>query len=222
MSTKFTVKRVASYFILVLFALLCILMLCFSTMYASKDASKFLYPDADNGFVWMSFESNIAYGSDWESFAVLLGTISIFQLIFGIVATVMVIINFCTGKPTRKNKGIIIVGFISMLLYAIEGIVYNKVYCNIMNYKSEYFATVAYIPLVIGLVLVAGLSLLEKFIKETQVTCSDVAISKSVPNIVQSNESDTIKNLAQYKELLDKGIITQEEFDLKKKQLLGL
>jgi hypothetical protein len=35
-------------------------------------------------------------------------------------------------------------------------------------------------------------------------------------------ESDIISDIKQYKELLDSGIITQEEFDAKKKQLLGL
>ena len=37
------------------------------------------------------------------------------------------------------------------------------------------------------------------------------------------NTSDgTADELKKYKELLDAGVITQEEFDLKKKQLLGL
>ena len=35
-------------------------------------------------------------------------------------------------------------------------------------------------------------------------------------------ENSTAEQLKKYKELLDMGIITQEEFDAKKKQLLGL
>ena len=34
--------------------------------------------------------------------------------------------------------------------------------------------------------------------------------------------TDSIEELQRYKELLDTGVITQEEFDAKKKQLLGL
>ena len=34
--------------------------------------------------------------------------------------------------------------------------------------------------------------------------------------------TDTIEEIRKYKQLLDEGIITQEEFDAKKKQLLGL
>lgn len=39
---------------------------------------------------------------------------------------------------------------------------------------------------------------------------------------IQVNNSNTTEELKKYKELLDSGIITQEEFDAKKKQLLGL
>ncbi len=42
-----------------------------------------------------------------------------------------------------------------------------------------------------------------------------MTIKQEIP---QSNADE----LAKYKDLLDKGIISQEEFDAKKKQLLGL
>ena len=38
----------------------------------------------------------------------------------------------------------------------------------------------------------------------------------------KQKENDTIESIEKYKDLLDAGIITQEEFDAKKKQLLGL
>ena len=41
-------------------------------------------------------------------------------------------------------------------------------------------------------------------------------------NINVENKSDTPNDLIKLKELLDMGIITQEEFDAKKKQILGL
>ena len=222
MYTKMSAKRIVSYSILALFALICVLMLCFSTMYASKEVSQTLYPDADNDFVWMSFESNIAYGKDWESFAVLLGVISIFQLIYGIVAVILVVVNFLTHKSAKKNTGIIIVGFVSMLLYAIEGIVYEKVYCDIMDYKSKYFSTAAYIPLIIGIVLVIGFVLIEKYWVEKQSDTDNVIVTKASRIVSPKDESDIINNLSQYKDLLDNGIISQEEFDAKKKQLLDL
>ena len=41
-------------------------------------------------------------------------------------------------------------------------------------------------------------------------------------NPTESKPTDSIDELKRYKELLDTGVITQEEFDAKKKQLLGL
>ena len=47
--------------------------------------------------------------------------------------------------------------------------------------------------------------------------------SKASPiNENSSNETDTIQALKSYKELLDAGVITQEEFEKKKAQLLGI
>ena len=45
--------------------------------------------------------------------------------------------------------------------------------------------------------------------------------SKAAP-IADAPKSDEADQLKKYKELLDSGVITQEEFDAKKKQLLGL
>ena len=46
--------------------------------------------------------------------------------------------------------------------------------------------------------------------------------SASAPVIKQEVPQSNAAELKQYKELLDSGVITQEEFDAKKKQLLGL
>ena len=48
-----------------------------------------------------------------------------------------------------------------------------------------------------------------------------LCIAKAMPK-EQRAESQTADELKRYKELLDSGVITQEEFDAKKKQLLGL
>lgn len=53
-----------------------------------------------------------------------------------------------------------------------------------------------------------------------------VITARSAPEKVseqkQSSESDTIEQLQKYKGLLDAGVITEEEFAAKKKQLLGI
>ena len=49
--------------------------------------------------------------------------------------------------------------------------------------------------------------------------CKKASVSQTITSTQQISGVDEIMK---YKELLDKGIISQEEFDLKKKQLLGL
>ena len=53
-----------------------------------------------------------------------------------------------------------------------------------------------------------------------------VALGNQMVNTIQQSEKDESKDpvmeIKKYKELLDSGIITQEEFDTKKKQLLDL
>lgn len=45
---------------------------------------------------------------------------------------------------------------------------------------------------------------------------------KQTPVSIKPNQTDIVNKLTEYKELLDMGAITEEEFDAKKKQLLGL
>lgn len=59
--------------------------------------------------------------------------------------------------------------------------------------------------------------------KKTLVQNDDTSTpdKKSVESVT-SKKTDTADEIAKYKQLLDDGVITQEEFDAKKKQLLGL
>jgi len=60
---------------------------------------------------------------------------------------------------------------------------------------------------------------ISKLLLERQDVSATKAASATPVNPIASSNADEIKK---YKELLDSGIITQEEFDAKKKQLLGL
>ena len=52
---------------------------------------------------------------------------------------------------------------------------------------------------------------------------SSIRRSKYIKKGVElTNEKEMAESLAKYKALLDKGAISQEEFDAKKKQFLGL
>lgn len=54
--------------------------------------------------------------------------------------------------------------------------------------------------------------------------CEEAAPKRraAVPSAAQNSVADTIQRIEKLQGLLEKGIITQEEFDAKKKQLLGL
>ena len=56
-------------------------------------------------------------------------------------------------------------------------------------------------------------------VKKKATEAAAEAAKPAKPNV---SETDNVMALKQYKELLDSGVISQEEFDAKKKQLLGL
>jgi hypothetical protein len=59
---------------------------------------------------------------------------------------------------------------------------------------------------------------IQKYIKEKV----DIFKKQKKAPVVMTNEVPPADELKKFKGLLDMGIITQEEFDAKKKQLLGL
>lgn len=228
MKNRFTVSKIVQYSILLIFSVFCVVMLAFSTLYADERASQLYFPDPDSGFKWLTFESNIAWGSHWDAASIPLGIISILQLCFGIVAILLVVYNFLVKQSQTVNRVVITVGLISMLLYAIEGIVFKFVYCDIMDFDFDYFATAAFVPLIIGVLLTIGyfiagkclpnVCLYSKTLAETSTTvCLQNEEKKST--LLTSNAIDDVIKL---KSLLDQGILSQEEFDEKKKQLLDL
>ena len=85
---------------------------------------------------------------------------------------------------------------------------------NEMAYPEYEISVLFYIVLVILISLLA-VSVISYFITRKNGIKERVAV-----DVVSS--VSTPQELEQYKVLLDQGIITQEEFDAKKKQLLGL
>ena len=60
----------------------------------------------------------------------------------------------------------------------------------------------------------------DNLLAKTTLPNNNQATTQPIVNNIQ--ESTSADELKKYKELLDSGVITQEEFDAKKKQLLGL
>ena len=49
-----------------------------------------------------------------------------------------------------------------------------------------------------------------------------IVVREKSTNIKQISTQDPVEELKTYKELLDEGVITEKEFEAKKKQLLGI
>ena len=85
---------------------------------------------------------------------------------------------------------------------------------NEMAYPEYEISVLFYIVLIISISLLA-ISVISYFITRKNGIKERVAVDIITP-------MSTPQELEQYKTLLDRGIITQEEFDAKKKQLLGI
>lgn len=76
-----------------------------------------------------------------------------------------------------------------------------------------------FVFLAITLLAIAGLA--SKVVLQSKFMKNDSVKTESIKTISKSTKSET-EQLKEYKELLDSGAITQEEYDAKKKQILGL
>ena len=103
---------------------------------------------------------------------------------------------------------------IGVLIHVVCLLAYGRVY-----YFDGYGVTsLLWILVIILAVVGAGLTAFGTlmYIKSSPLEAKATDNAETIKNISSANE------LAKYKEIMDQGIITQEEFDAKKKQLLGL
>lgn len=91
---------------------------------------------------------------------------------------------------------------------------------SMMKARKLGSSDMATLCLILGIIIpvVACILMQDKFNQ----LCTVNVIDQREEKPIQKTENEAIENLERYKQLLDKGIITQEEFDAKKKQLLGL
>lgn len=148
-----------------------------------------------------------------------------------------------------KQDGGIIVAFLIPVVFAIVAFLiyrsYSKVELVITNkrvYGTAKLGKRVDLPLdsisAVGTSIMSGIDVATssgaikfKFIKnrdEVHKEISNLLVqrqekeTKPTTTIKQEIQQSSADELAKFKDLLDKGIITQEEFDAKKKQLLGL
>ena len=226
---------------LIFFALLCVLMLAFPTTY------NYDY----RGDVWGEFRtvqangfSHLFFKKDFfrelyqrraltSTLTLVFGTLSAVQLAFGFVSVCFSIRTLTTPFNEKIYKKIFIGGLISLFLYAIAGFLltwyYNDQHSRYEHsYYGSWLTTTSYIPLIIGIVLIIGFFISKKLFAKNQpgtppTPTSTVSTSPSVEKNDEfvANEETILALLESYKKLLDSGVITEKEFEAKKKQLLN-
>lgn len=220
-------------------AILCIVMLTFTLVEVRTDYTMSNnYAVLDNGFSMLSFTSFYLVGeSSW--LATVIGLCSIFQLIAGVVAIGLSLVGYKSKKLGNSEIAIIIITAISTVLYMVEGILFRGQIIadlNVATYNVQRIKTYAYFPVIIAVLLLGGYILVsileEKKGKENYPAVKgnvaeekkESLESKKAPIYESKKEiknlDDKVKVIKQYKELLDVGAITQEEFDAIKKNIL--
>lgn len=175
--------------------------------------------DAQNGFILLSFSKTFLANQAYSGF---FGIINTLMLVGGITSIILVILSFLGKGRSYFQLIVIIIAMTAGVLYLMEG-------CVIVSLPKEDFLkisyaiyaqnlyTASYFPLIIQSALLIAYLICNKCIR-------DIPFSERKKEIVASNEFRTMTErvtlLKQYKELFDGGVITQEEFEAKKKELL--
>lgn len=123
----------------------------------------------------------------------------------------------------NMNGGACHIHFIPYDKGTAVGLRYTIVQMFGARYEAHYSDITKFVEKELG-VLSSDINInMEEFMDDSN-RIFDECLKKSVDNIpIQVNESLSVADeLKKFKDLLDDGIITQEEFDAKKKQLLGI
>lgn len=161
-----------------------------------------------NGFNVISEYPQVLEGmGDWLGFYSIIIIVAI--IAEGIVYGVMF------AKKSEKfllmEKIFVIVNVILTLVYMINGLSAKS---SIEEQSTLYIAqTAAFIPFILVAIFAAAYFIVVFKVKE---------IRFGAQKATKGSEVSAADELVKYKKLLDDGVITQEEYDIKKKELLGL
>ncbi len=158
----------------------------------------------DNGFTMLGFDSCLIVGGSFIWAKVLLGVLNLVHLLASIVAIGLAVASFFTPKAKQKCRTIaVVICLICNVTYAIEGIAFTTVNTSQWGYS---FTTLAYVPLIVTTVAAVAYGALS-YTSACRQACS--------------YGSDLVR-LKQLKQLFDMGAITQEEYGIKKKEILNI
>lgn len=225
---------------------------------------------ADTGFSVMGFRTFFIEDGGFEWATTLMGVFAILQLVVAVAALVLSVLALFVFKGKTAYsicKSFVVTCFCFLIWYMIEGIVYSSI-------AGGYYiglTTLAYVPLIFGVLLFVAYFVCVKMLPEKPLRKQEGADGagqaapfgaqqqyaapaqqygapaqqygaqpqqygmpaqpqSAVPaqpapapsvSTVGAEMAECAKLLVKYKELLDQGVITQEEFDTLKAELLG-
>ncbi len=197
----------------------------------------------DSGFSIMSFNSTIiAKGYDYEWAIYLLGLTSISLFLVSFVVIAGAIFNLIFRNKMNLDVLFIIVSMVLTGFYMIMGIIYFII--AKIEYSSDYYnvGTAAFWPFLLEIFLLIGYIVIANVFKAENTTTPQQSSSYLVkssqsyqsaskpiaqpakPAAAPKKELSTenLNLLKQLADLKEQNIISEEEFNTKKKELLGL
>ena len=144
-----------------------------------------------------------------------LGMYTIIYLILSVTVVISLIVGFVKDQGQKFFDFAVATNVISVVIstvYLINGFSTVEVAKEYLGSYGE-ASTSSFIPFIFVAILAIAF-----FVIKADVFKKFIAAK---PNN-NSNNTDTIGDLERYKDLLDKGVISEEDFEAKKKQLLGL
>lgn len=187
----------------------------------------YLFPHAENGFQLLDFKSLYMEG-DYAFGSIIIGITSYLQLLSAVSLMALSVVSFfIPSNKMYKICGIISigVGVFFALTYMIFGIVYSAI-INALFYEKLFY-TLSYIPFIITSAFLAGYIVCGKLLSDKSLLNNENGQNKTISaggkeiDCGADREADKIELLKKYKDLLDCGVITNEEFEDKKSKLLG-
>ena len=156
----------------------------------------------------------IRFSDIFEGSPMMVG-ITIFLIICSIIMCLISAMQKSTKKDSALHAALPIINIVLFIFFCNESAARD-------TFESSSLITFTALPVLDTILLLLFAAIVVGFVKRSRLIVPRTketlqAVSSAVPTS-QSNADE----LKKYKDLLDQGVITQEEFDAKKKQLLGL
>jgi len=157
-----------------------------------------------------SFYESFFTKLSWMDEGRIVGVLFLGALVAGLI---VFIIQLCGNRHIPSSVAI---AFIQLALFLIYSFVFHKEYTRLdLNDWNVYEPSFLFAVILVLLIAILWIVLVSNHkIKQN-------GIIEELGTVGQP-KSDITDELVKYKELFDKGVITQEEFEAKKKQILGL